>query len=365
MGPSTMTPHSFRMRRTLPTPGPADHTDFETTYRPRLRLSRSPSEETVRDRHDENDARLRRRRWERSNSSSPPPNFRLVPRSEDNIPLLRSPPSGPSSPDPIGLSDVPAARSSSLPQSPTPRRVFRRPPGPSQSPSRTRTLSLGLPPPSMRAFAQNPPVVPVSPPHSPSRIWLEEYQQQQIRAAGGPQETELDYLHPLWGGPEDMEGLRPSRRRPREDIEQDGRPATRRRHGEHGAERQYVAAPNHGDQPRQQNIERYNDFQRRREARHRDGRRDGLVFDYWSPALPSPTMSAVPGIGGGLFDSDSHLPDGEDLPEHLPSRRHVLPRHDDQSFIDFTGPPRHLSTHLGDTWDEVDDGMLAPFDYII
>lgn len=323
---------------------------------PQRRLSRSSSEESVTiggarsEREGIPPRRIHRLRRVTTRSFPPPVTA-----------TASTPPYAPSSPDPIGLIDIPAPRSSSQPQSPTPRRIhqridYRRSQSPSYSPSRTRYISLSVPPLS----AVEPSTAAVSPPHSPSRVWLEEYAQHQAVPAYRPSGSRQDYHHPSYTYGEDvwadLEGLErpPQRRRRDEDVLDEERAAIRRRH-------RYIAEA--GEREERRHMQRYADApQHRNEARQRDTRRDGVVFDAFSPPLPS---SAISGnhLGGGLFGSDSHLPE----PGILPSRHDVLPERDSSSFIDFDFQPRPVPVYPSDAWEEAEGGSggMSSYPYII
>ena len=322
---------------------------FDTTYNPRLRLSRSSSEESVSihgSLHELEVPSLRSRRQRAVRRTPPASSFpnpiRSPPQRSTNLPHQhRSPAYYPYSPDPIGLTDVSAPRSSSLPQSPTPRRIHRRSHSPSYSPSRTRSMNLGLPPPLV---GDSHPSV-VSPPHSPSRVWLEEYNRQQGSTDGGARELGRGYLNNLLGGPEDLPE-RSTRRRLREETGFDeARSVSRRRFGAELEER---------EQALRRNMTQRDESQRRREVRHHDPRRDGVVFVPLSPDLPFPTISSAHGAGGGLFGPDSYLSESNDPP----SRRYILPYHDPPDFIDFVG------VHQTDEADYGNEEM-ASYHYIV
>jgi len=303
---------------------------------PPPRLSRSPSQvSTFRDEGVEREDILPRPARRRRILSPPLPTFTTT---------ISTPPYDTSSPDPIGLNDIPAPGSSSLPQSPTPRRIHRRSASPSHSPSRMRTVSLGRSAPMLG----EPRFAHVSPPHSPSRAWLEEYGQYQARSEGGVAEPERGYLNTLWGGLADLADERPQRRRAREENgDEEERASTRRRYGLDLEER---------DRASRRNMDRYDELRRRREARQRDTRTDGLVFEPWSPALPSSAITAATG-GSGLFGSDSHLPVPQDMPRHVMA----------DVMADRGGPPRPISVWPTDPWDEVDSGSgeMSSYHYII
>ncbi|CAD6581160.1 MAG: hypothetical protein TREMPRED_002938 [Tremellales sp. Tagirdzhanova-0007] len=277
---------------------------------------------------------------------------------------ISSPPIDTLSPDPISLNDRPPSLSSSQPQSPTPRRVhpvWQRSASPSHSPSRTRHVSLGRPPPTGGNETQ---INVTSPPHSPSRAWLEEYRQYQGRAESGWMRPSLDasayYVsHHLWGGLDDTGEGRPQRRRRREEAgleegdeeEEDGRGnGPPRRHTVRLAENipagSRHTAPDHDEQ------------RRSRDATRRNSRRDGVIFDSWSPELRPLTASAHAGGGnGGLFGSDSHLPDSGDTLIRNPTMA------ERDFLIDFDAQAEPLPPWPSDVWDEVDSEM-ASYHYI-
>lgn len=269
-----------------------------------------------------------------------------------------TPPYAPSSPDPIGLDyiqDLPRPRSSSQPASPTPRHVhgrngYRRSQSPSHSPSRTGHVSLGVPPLSVA----EPLPAALSPPHSPSLAWLEEYSQHRAVTSGRPAGSGMSYERsgpvyshhqPLWTV-NALEGdLRPLRRQSREeDDEEEERPSTRRRYGSN--QEDHDQTPGGRDGPQSRLL-----------VPPRDTRRDGIVIEPVSPAPGS----------GGLFGSDSHLlrTDAADLP----SRRNTLSQRNVAmaAHRDTIGrpTPRDMDFWSTDTWEEVGEGESLSYRYII
>ena len=165
--------------------------------------------------------------------------------------------------------------------------------------------------------------------------------------------------HHLWGGLDDTGEGRPQRRRRREEAgleegdeeEEDGRGnGPPRRHTVRLAENipagSRHTAPDHDEQ------------RRSRDATRRNSRRDGVIFDSWSPELRPLTASAHAGGGnGGLFGSDSHLPDSGDTLIRNPTMA------ERDFLIDFDAQAEPLPPWPSDVWDEVDSEM-ASYHYI-
>ena len=203
-------------------------------------------------------------------------------------PTMSMPSTRPTSPDPIGLGDVnsPSAR--------------RRSASPSFSPSRTRNIDLRV-----DLDARSPPL-------SPSRAWLAEYQQ--------TRETTRSF--PFMQIMSSMNSERASRvrRRRREDEEDEGRRRIRRR----------------VDHERPS----------RRSEGERDTRRDGVVFDELPSMASYPNTNGSP-LADGLWDFD------------LPRRRHPVHGDGDLRPADVASSERPLIDFALDgdpaSWDMGDD----------